>query len=295
MDDLVVGLDGSAESTTALRWAAAALAPDGCLQAVHALAPTGELAFDAALGDSVALRHQVERELAETWLAPIAGHDVHVRPTVVEDSVATGLIALADEVDADGIVVGHHPEARFGPQVVGHVTADLLRHSDRPVIVVPRDWDPALAEVLPVAVGVGVSEPTRVAIRWAMSRAGATGSGLLLVHALGHRSLFRTDGLFDVLAYHLDPKVIPEWVEDDLAALALEIQEQTGEQVEMTLSVDPGRIGARLVEAGERARLLVIGRGEPPFLRRRVMAPYLRHAIAHAPCPVAVVPVDEGT
>lgn len=294
MDDLVVGLDGSTESSTALGWAAAALVPGGRLHAVHAIGPAGELALDAALGDSVALRHRLEQELTETWLAPVADRDIDVRPVVVERGVADGLLAVADEVDADGVVVGHHPESRFGPQVVGHVTADLLHHSHRAVIVVPRDWDAGSAEGLPVAVGVGVSEPTRVAIAWAMSRAGATGSGLFLVHALGHRSLFRKDGFFDVLAYHLDPKVIPDWVEEDLAALALEIQQQTGEDVEMTLSVDPGRIGARLVEAGERARLLVIGRGEPPFLRRRVMAPYLHHALAHAPCPIAVVPVDEG-
>jgi hypothetical protein len=40
--------------------------------------------------------------------------------------------------------------------------------------------------------------------------------------------------------------------------------------------------------------LLVIGRSEPPFVGQHVMAPYLHHALAHAPCPIAVVPVDEG-
>ena len=43
------------------------------------------------------------------------------------------------------------------------------------------------------------------------------------------------------------------------------------------------------------AVLLVIGRGEPPFLRHRAMAPYLHHALVHAPCPIAVVPLDEDT
>lgn len=292
MNDLVVGVDGSRESSAAIGWAAAALAPGGRLHAVHVLAPAGELALDAVLGDSVSLRHHREQQLENDWLEPARGHDVDVRTVVLEGAVAASLLGVADDVGADAVVVGHHGRSRVAPQVVGHVTGDLLHHAELPAVVVPDGWDAESAVGVPVAVGVGVSEPTRAAIRWAIGRAGATGSGLLLVHALGHRSLFRSNGLLDVLAYHLDPTVIPGWVEEDLLALAEEIEAETGEDVEMTVSVDPGRIGARLVEAGERARLLVIGRGDPPLLRRHVLAPYLHHAIVHAPCPVAVVPED---
>jgi nucleotide-binding universal stress UspA family protein len=295
MNDLVVGVDGSREAAAAIGWAAAALVPGGRLHAVHVLAPAEELALDAVLGDSVTMRHHRERELADVWLAPVRDTGVDVRESVVEGAVSGCLLDVAADVGADAVVVGHHGRARVGPQVVGHVTGDLLHHSSLPVVVVPEGWDPESATGVPVAVGVGVAEPTRAAIRWAMKRAGVTGSGLLLVHALGHRSLFRSNGLLDVLAFHLDPTVIPGWVEEDLLALAEEIRAETGESVEMTISVDPGRIGARLVEAGERARLLVIGRGEPPLLRRHVLAPYLHHAIVHAPCPIAVVPTDWGS
>lgn len=93
-----------------------------------------------------------------------------------------------------------------------------------------------------------------------------------------------------MLAYHLDPSVIPNWVEQDLLDLANDLRGRAGANVDVAVSVRPGRIGARLVEAGATASMLVIGRGEPPFIRNHAIAPHLRHAIVHAPCPIVVVP-----
>jgi nucleotide-binding universal stress UspA family protein len=117
--------------------------------------------------------------------------------------------------------------------------------------------------------------------------------GLSLVHAHGPRTVFRPDGVLDVLAYHLDPGVLPSWVEADLLELAEQVRDAAGVDVDLRLVVRPGRTGPTLVEAGEGAQLLVVGRGEPPFVRRHALAPYLRHALVHASCPVAVVPAPE--
>jgi len=139
---LVVGLDGSQESRASLMWATTLLTPGGLLRGIHVIDPALELAIDATLGDSVALRHQREDDLDE-WLEPARRRDIMVRGDVREGSVADQLLAVAKESDADVIAVGQHPHHRFGPQIVGHVTTDLLRHSDRPVIVVPGGWSPA--------------------------------------------------------------------------------------------------------------------------------------------------------
>ena len=275
--DLVVGLDGSPASAAALRWALEQVGPDGRVHATQVVAPGGA-------------------SLVERWIVEAIGEvsGSRVGSVTRTGSVAEELLHLADEVAADAIVVGHHSQPRHGPQLVGHVTAKLLHGAERPVIVVPRDWDPARTGDRPVAVGVGVSRGTEVALRWVLNHPGLVRHGLLLVHAYGPRSLFRTDGWLDVLAYHLDPSVLPSWVEDDLVALAEELQAETGAEVEVEVSVQPGRTGAQLVEAGASAGLLVVGRGEPAFIRSRTIAPYLRHAIAHAPCPVVVVPaVDD--
>jgi nucleotide-binding universal stress UspA family protein len=297
MQTIVVGLDGSRPSSAAARWAAGAVAPGGRVQAIHVIGFGEELLVDAATADSVAYRHELEAELNGPWLEPIRGTPVAIdaRVDVVEGSVAHALLRAAHEVGADAIAVGHHSHRRFGPQLVGHVTSDLLRHSDLPIVVVPGDWDPIVNVTAPVVVGVGVAEASRAAIRWAIEHSPAASVGLSLVHALGPRTVFRADGLLDVLAFHLDPSVLPTWVEEDLTALADQVRTEAGSGVDVgiSVSVEPGRIGPVLVEAGQGARLLVIGRGEPPFVGHRVLAPYLRHVLVNAPCPIAVVPVDQ--
>jgi nucleotide-binding universal stress UspA family protein len=291
--DVVVGADGSNESIVALRWACNKIVEGGQLHAVHVVAPVEELAVDAALGDSVKLQHLRERDLRDVWIPQALGDQpvaIDVTPTLREGAVADELMKVADEVDAEAIVVGHHARARHAPQLVGHVTATLLRESERPIIIVPREWAPDETIAQPVAVGVGVAGGTQAALRWAMSHQLLEHVGLLLVHAHGPRTLFRTGGWLDVLAYHLDPAVLPGWVEQDLLDLADDLRDRTGTHVDVAVSVRPGRIGARLVEAGMTASMLVIGRGEPPFIRNHAIAPYLRHAIVHAPCPIVVVP-----
>lgn len=289
---LVVGVDGSAESLTALRWAVDQVAPDGSVHAVHVVVPTEELALDAALGDSVKLQRHREAELRDVWVpkALAGASDVEVVTRVREGHVSDELRSFGDRVGADAIVVGHHPHPRLGPQLVGHVTARLLRESARPVVIVPSEWMPGRGG--PVTVGVGVSKGTEAALSWTTNHLDLADTGLLLVHAHGPRTLFRQDGWLDVVAYHLDPTVLPDWVEDDLLEIAGRIRDRTGTDVDIAVSVQPGRTGPKLVEAGTSAGLLVVGRGEPPFVRGHAIAPYLRHAIVHAPCPIVVVPAD---
>lgn len=292
---VVVGLDGSPESEVALRWAASQAAPDGRLHAVHAVHPADALARDAVLADSVRDQHRRESELDEEWLAPVRTSDLELHPEVREGAAATVLLDVAEETDADVIVVGHHPSARFGPRLVGHVTSELLRHAHLPVVIVPSSWVPDGDPDAPVVVGVGVSSGTRAALAWTLAHTDLTAGGLSLVHALGRRSMFRQGGLLDLLAYHLDPSVLPGWVEADLTELAEQACRDAGlDDVDVLVSVDSGRTGVVLAEAGRSARLLVIGRGEPPFVRRHTIAPYLRHALVNATCPIAVVPADDG-
>lgn len=279
----VVGLDGSAASTAALRWAAAGQGGTGRIHAVHVVETT----------DASATTRRHAEALLEGWVATAVGDDrSNVTPRVREGDVTEALLRCADEVGAEVVVVGHHAHEHLGPQLVGRVTAGLLHAAGLPVVIVPTDWAPAQTRGRPMAVGVGVSEGTRCALRWAMEHAWLSGDGMILAHALGPRSVFRPDGWLDVLAYHLDPTVLSEWFEQDLLELAEQLRAETGADVDVSVSVEPGRTGARLVDAGERAGLLVVGRSEPPFVRTRTIAPYLRHAIVHAPCPIVVVPAE---
>ena len=290
---VVVGLDGSESSLVALRWAAAQVGPEGRVHAAHVV-PLEDLPLDGEPEDGVHLALHRADELRGRWIAAagLDGGDDRLDTVVREGEVARELVQIAEDVGADAIAVGHHAQARFGPRVVGHVTATLLHASDRPVVVVPLDWTPERTDGRAIAVGVGVAEGTEAALHWALAQPEAVRSGLLLAHAYGPRTLFRPEGWLGVIAYYLDPSVLPDWVEQDMLELATRLEAEAGVDVEVSVSVESGRTGARLVAAGTGASMLVVGRGEPPFIRSHAIAPYLRHAIVHAPCPVVVVPAD---
>ena len=292
LTSVVVGLDGSDASLVALRWAVAQVGSEGRVHVAHVV-PLDDDATDGDVDGAPAHARPTD-ELRGTWLAAVGldPDDGRIAIEVREGAVAEVLVRLAADVAADAIVVGHHARARFGPRLVGHVTAGLLRASDRPVVVVPVDWTAARTDGRAVVVGVGVAGGTEAALHWAIARPEASTGGLLLAHAYGPRTLFRPEGWLDVIAYYLDPSVLPDWVEEDLLELASRLEDEAGIDVEVSVAVEPGRTGARLVEAGSDASMLVVGRGEPPFLRSHAIAPYLRHAIVHAPCPVVVVPAD---
>jgi len=60
---------------------------------------------------------------------------VEVRPR--EDSVATTILAAADDLGADAILMGTRGLTRFKSVLLGSVSNAVLQHADRAVIVVP--------------------------------------------------------------------------------------------------------------------------------------------------------------
>jgi nucleotide-binding universal stress UspA family protein len=57
--------------------------------------------------------------------------------TVADDvTVAETLVRLADERDAGAIVVGHRGHGRVGELLLGSTARELVRRSERPVLVV---------------------------------------------------------------------------------------------------------------------------------------------------------------
>lgn len=56
--------------------------------------------------------------------------------TVERDSPAAEIVAYADRVDADAIVLGAHGRSGVSRLLLGSVTEDVIRRTDRPVHVV---------------------------------------------------------------------------------------------------------------------------------------------------------------
>ena len=151
---IVVAVDDSPESLHALDLAAVIGGPRAAaLTIVHVrpqpvglgLGPAATIeyadaqaALDAAIGTEVAER--------------LAGYAGAWAVTVRSGHVGHELLAAADEVDADLVVVGHRSHGPVRDALLGSVATNVVHHSRRSVLVAvppPADHDRPHVEVAP--------------------------------------------------------------------------------------------------------------------------------------------------
>ena len=134
--ELVVGFDDSAGATAALAQAISIAQGLGTgLVLVFCTEPPSANAGGAGDQRDVIASIGEEVLVRGTEIAAAAG--IHARAELVAARPVDGLIAVADQVDAPMIVVGHHGEGPLRGALLG-ATANLLLHqAERPVLVVP--------------------------------------------------------------------------------------------------------------------------------------------------------------
>ncbi|MGW5424942.1 universal stress protein [Streptomyces sp. NPDC003943] len=135
---IVAGLDGSASSMRAASYAAGLARRQHALLALVYVQPV--LAAGAALGAPVA---GTTEEIAEGLVADIRKAVDHVKDTwqvrwefhTFPGDAYAGLVAAADELKADAVVVGASESA--GHRIIGSVAVRLVKAGRWPVTVVP--------------------------------------------------------------------------------------------------------------------------------------------------------------
>ncbi|MFI6559476.1 universal stress protein [Streptomyces sp. NPDC050534] len=137
---IVVGVDGSAASRAALRWAVEqAHAFDVELVAVHAWEPVTAFAPYAPVSARPTTAEQRERAaevLASTVRDVFGSHvDPGIRAVLAEGPPAHVLLQQAR--GALLLALGREPRAQWGLPAVGPVGRECLRHSTVPVVMVP--------------------------------------------------------------------------------------------------------------------------------------------------------------
>ena len=134
IERILVGVDGSEDSRRALEWAAELAAPLGAeVVAVHAL---GLLEHLEAGADLVSV-------FEERWCAPLAEHpEVRARRVVEDGPPAMVLLRLADQEEADLVVVGSRGVGGFDELLLGSTSTQVTHHARVPVTVIPRSWRP---------------------------------------------------------------------------------------------------------------------------------------------------------
>jgi nucleotide-binding universal stress UspA family protein len=137
---IVVGLDGSAQSQAALRWALdEARLRNGRVVAIHAWSYPylGEW-YDARASFDTDVLHAIERDAKETVDSALAEvgvpENVVASSAAVEGSASAVLIAAAQ--DADLLVVGSRGRGGFAELVLGSVSHQCAQHASCPVVIV---------------------------------------------------------------------------------------------------------------------------------------------------------------
>ena len=141
MGRIVVGVDGSAESKEALRWALAeARLRGGTVHALHAWLMPVAFAGGAppfALAEAHEELEQDARRLLDDTLAEVAGDDpgVPLQREVVEGPAAQRLLRAAA---GDLLVVGSRGRGGFAGLLLGSVSQQCAHHAPCPIVIVRR-------------------------------------------------------------------------------------------------------------------------------------------------------------
>lgn len=187
---IVVGVDGSQESESAVDWAAREAAlHDVELTLAHVLpdAPNRTW-YEISIADQLdQLARQRGREILcqATTIAQqavAAERPITIREYTAKRNVVSAMADLSK--DASMLVVGNRGLGRIGRVLLGSVSAGLLRHAHCPVAVIHAKSDPPMqSERAPIVVGIDGSPASEAAVAVAFDEAALRGVELIAVHA----------------------------------------------------------------------------------------------------------------
>ena len=275
MRKIVVGVDGSAHGTAALRWADREAQRHGAslvavmawtlLEQHHA---DGEDRFDPSYSDEAAA-------------AALAAVVAEVRPQVdVEQRVTCDIpaSALVDASEgADLLVVGARGLGGFKGLLLGSVSERVLERGSCPVAIVRRDMGPA--EDGPVVVGIDGSREATAALHWAAAEAACRRSQLHVVHGWSPpaSALSTSAAVNDALEECANDVVEAALADDELAGL------------DVVSTVRRAGAAVALLEATSGASLVVVGTRGRGAIGGLFLGSTSRQVAHHASAPVVVV------
>lgn len=159
---IVVGMDGSTYSTTALRWAMTQARLTGAtIDLVGAwqnpMVSEYSFGWSPVLDEGYDMSAITEKVLAET-IAEVTGPQgtpVEIRPRAVEGHPAQVLLDAA--VGAQLLVLGSRGHGTFAGILLGSVSQHCVQHAPCPVVVIPQEMSDSAGSLAPV---VGEATPT---------------------------------------------------------------------------------------------------------------------------------------
>jgi nucleotide-binding universal stress UspA family protein len=233
------------------------------------------------------------RALAEadmkSFVAPAVQARVPVESEVREGEAWREIVAMAEELPADLVVMGTHGRGGFERLFLGSVAEKLLRRLPCPILTVcheeGRTWEaPGLIRRILCATDLSASSAETVKV--ALSLATKNQARVTLLHVIEELPLTGEPAYFaEAEAYrqHLERKA-----GQDLHELAQKAEAESG--VEVDEWVGSGRAYKEILRmaAEERADLIVLGQGHGA-LDHFLFGSNAQHVVRQATCPVLTV------
>ena len=282
LGEVMVGVDDSAGSDTAVVWAATyAAAHRRPLMIVHGTGVPVVTDFAVDLDEARrGLReagHRVTHHAVQ--VARTAGPSVHVDEHV--EVLDPRSLLLEEASDAHLLVLGSRGHGTVLSLLLGSVSVALAAHARCPVVVVrpATDDDP----LRPVVVGVDGTTDSTDALTFAFELASDQGRDVEVLHAVGETWLFPAP---DVAA-----EALAEAASEGQVLLAESVAGYAAKfpDVACTSRVVRGSAVAALVTAAQQANIVVVGARGRGALTGRLLGSVSRSVVEHARCSVAVV------
>ena len=138
LDRIIVAVDGSENSLAAVAWAAGLAEATGAeVVAVHAVGLLEQLDEGGAPVATQPHRDEIQRQFEVTWCAPLDQASVRCRRLLRDGNPVSVLLAVADEEDADLLVLGSRGLGGYPEALLGSTSTQVAQHSSRPVTIVP--------------------------------------------------------------------------------------------------------------------------------------------------------------
>ncbi|MBI4685693.1 MAG: universal stress protein [Nitrospirae bacterium] len=276
---ILVAFDGSESSKNALLQAFKLANAEECWITVTSVIPSyeGDLELVGVKNIRASIRKPCEEALAEA--EKIAKAERVLIKTVCEEGVVyERIVDLADAENCDVIVMGRRGLRRLERAFVGSVTARVIGHSQRDVLVVPVGTVIGWKHILLATDG---SKYSYAATDRAIDFAKSYGGGLKIISVVDVPTEFYAEAPKVVEDLTIKAKEFVANVRNKAEASNVEAITFTGEGDAYKLITDLAR--------KEKTDVIFMGSHGRTGLKRLLMGSVTEKVIGHAPCPVLIV------
>lgn len=286
MGEIVIGVDGSASSRAALRWAMGVAEARGATTRVVSSwrypASAGTPAGPTGLPTAEEMDRTTGDDIRAVLVDELGATADQVRVDVRRGSAAGALLTSAGAADVDMLVLGARGLGGFDGLLLGSVTQQCVEHSPCPVVVLRGGEAPQPAGGR-IVIGLDSSDGSAKALDWAIDFARDTGSEIVAVNAQSMQTATEvsigTGRWTDIVEYA--ERALEEWCEPiRQAGVAHHQRVEAG---------DPRTALDRVANEVEAALLVVGSRGLGP-MRGLLLGSVAGHLVRYATRPIAVVP-----